>query len=327
MRWFVTGGGGFVGGALIAALTERGDTVLALARSDRSAAKVESLGAEPVCGDLLDVNALTLGMRGADCVAHLAAETDLRKPAAQFRASNVDGTRAVVSAARAGGVKRLLHMSTEAVLAEGRPLVRVSEDQPLAAHPAGIYSETKAEAERIVRAARDELEVVVLRPRFIWGPGDTSVLPEIVAAVNDGRFAWPSGGRYLTSTTHVDNVVAASVLAAEHPQARGIYFVADDQSIGFRAFISDLLATQGLAPPTRSVPIPVLKLLAAGGETAWKLLRRSGKPPLTRQEVALMFVEVTVDDTKIRGELGYRPAVSRADGLARLSRASSAAAA
>jgi len=144
-----------------------------------------------------------------DCVAHVAAETDLRKPVAQFRASNVDGTRAVVSAARAAGVKRLLHMSTEAVLAEGRPLVRVNEDHPLAAHPAGIYSETKRDAERIARAAQDELEVVVLRPRFVWGPGDTSVLPEIVAAVQAGRFAWPSGGRYLTSTTHVDNVVAA----------------------------------------------------------------------------------------------------------------------
>jgi nucleoside-diphosphate-sugar epimerase len=324
MRWFVTGGSGFVGGALIAHLTARGDEVRALARSDRSAAAVEALGATAVRGDLLDVDALTAGMENAQVVVHLAAETDLRRPHEDFRASNVEGTRSVVRAARAAEVPALIHMSTEAVLAEGAALSHVDEGHPLATEPAGIYTETKRDAERIALDAAGALRVVVLRPRFVWGPGDTTVLPELVAAVEGGRFAWPGGGRFHTSTTHVENLVAAIVLVAESPQAEGVYFVADDGTVSFREFISDLLGTRDIPPPTRSVPIPALRLAARAGEPLWRLLRRPGKPPLTRQEVALMFVEVTVDDTRIRAELGFRPVIGRSEGIDQLRHAGGA---
>ncbi len=98
-----------------------------------------------------------------------------------------------------------MHVGTEAVLADGEPIVRADETRPYPERPAGPYPISKGQAERAVIAANrlGELETVAIRPRFIWGKGDTSVLPELVEAVRKGRFAWIDGGHYLTSTCHV----------------------------------------------------------------------------------------------------------------------------
>jgi nucleoside-diphosphate-sugar epimerase len=309
-RAFVTGGSGFVGGRLIEALRARGIVVVALARSDASAGKVEAAGATAARGDLDDLAALEAGMRGCDVAFHAAAHTDQFDPLEVHMRITARGTEHVIAAARAAGVRRLVHVGTEAVLADGRPIVRADETRPLPARALGAYPLTKGLAERAVLAA-EGLEVVVVRPRFVWGKGDASLLPEIVAAVQAGKFAWIGGGHYPTSTCHVANAVEALLLAAERGTPGAIYFATDGEPVDFRDFVTELLATQGIAAPTRSIPHWVARTAVA--LTAWMK-----RPPLTRTAFALMAHEVTVDDGKARRELGYVGRVSVQAGLAEL---------
>ncbi len=169
-RAFVTGGSGFVGSRLIPALRARGGEVAALARSATSAQKVEALGATSVRGDLDDTAALEAGMRGCDVVFHAAAHTDQFDPLEIHMRITAQGTEHVLAAARAADVRRLVHVGTEAVLADGKPIVRADETRPFPAHAMGAYPFTKGLAEQAVLAAnRGGLETVVVRPRFIWG--------------------------------------------------------------------------------------------------------------------------------------------------------------
>lgn len=305
---FITGGSGFVGGALIRRLVHDGWSVRALARSDRAARLVEAAGATPVRGDLDDIDAMREGARGADVFHHAAAKVEDFGDPADFERVTVQGTKNALAAARAAGVPRFVHVGTEAALMAGQPLVNVDETAPLRPDSPAPYPWSKAKAEQAVRAANgDGLETVVVRPRFVWGEGDTTLLPGIVARVRAGKFAWIGGGRHLSSTTHIDNTVEGLVLAAERGRPGEAYFVTDGEPVVFREFLSALIRTQGVEPPTRSIPLPVAKAAAAASETIWKLLRRHDAPPLTRFAVWASGLECTIDDSKARRELGYHP--------------------
>jgi nucleoside-diphosphate-sugar epimerase len=308
---FVTGGSGFVGRALIGELVRRGIAVAALARSDAAAAAVKAAGATEVRGDLDDRAAMEAGMRGADTAFHAAAYVKQHGPRAEFFRANVAGTEHVLAAARAAGVRRFVHIGTEAVLADGKPIVRVDETVPRTRRPAGLYPLTKGLAEAAVIAANapGTFETVVVRPRFIWGKGDTSLLPELSETVRRGRFAWIGGGRHLTSTCHVDNVVEGAIAAADKGRPGEIYFLTDGEPVEMRAFLTEYLATAGVDAGTRSVPRWIARSAAA--LTGWMKT-----PPVTRTAIALVGVEVTVDDAKARRELGYTGHVSREAGLA-----------
>jgi nucleoside-diphosphate-sugar epimerase len=316
---FVTGGSGFVGGALIQRLVRDGWTVRALARSDRAARAVEEAGAEAVRGDLDDTAAMRAGANGADVFHHAAAKVDDFGDPAEFERVTVQGTSNALAAAREAGVPRFVHVGTEAALMAGQPLVNVDETAPLRPDSPAPYPWSKAKAEQAVRDANGSgLETVVVRPRFVWGRGDTTLLPQIVAMTKAGKFAWIGGGRQLTATTHIDNTVEGLVLGAERGKPGGVYFVTDGDPVVFREFVSDLIRTQGVEPPTRTLPLGVAKAAAAVSESAWKLLRRDGRPPLTRFTVWVSGLECTLDDSRAREELGYREIKSREEGLAEL---------
>src|SRR3954452_10980223 len=179
---FVTGGSGFVGGALIQRLARDGWTVRALARSDRSAAAVEAAGAEAVRGDLDDTAAMQAGAQGADVFHHAAAKVEDFGDPADFERVTVQGTKNALAAARSAGVPRFVHVGTEAALMAGQPLVNVDETAPLRPDSPAPYPWSKAKAEQAVRAANGSgIETVVVRPRFVWGTGDTTLLPQIVS--------------------------------------------------------------------------------------------------------------------------------------------------
>lgn len=314
---FVTGGSGFVGRNLIRALLARGDTVHALARTDAAARTVESLGAQAVRGDLFDEGALSLGLGGAACVFHCAATVEEWGPRALFQRVNVEGTQVLLDAARRNGVPCLVHVSTEAVYADGGPMTDLDETRPLPMHPLPRYPASKNLAERAVAAAdRPGFRTVICRPRLIWGAGDTSVLPKIVAAVRAGRFAWVGGGRYLTQTCHIDNIIEGLLLAAEKGRGGEAYFLTDGAPVEFRAFVTEWLATQGLVLPDKSVPHALALLLGTCCEWLWDHLPLKGAPPLTRMSVALIGQAVTISDAKARRELGYTGHLTRAAGLA-----------
>src|ERR687895_952928 len=213
---FVTGGSGFIGGALIERLRREGWEVRALARSDTAEAAVRERGAAPVRGDLGDTAALEGGTVGCDVCFHAAAKVEDWGDPAEFERLNVGGTANVIAACRAAGVRRLVHVGTEAALTAGQALVGVDERAPLRPDSPFLYSSSKAKAEQLVREANGNgLETVVVRPRFVWGKGDTTLLPAIVDLVRSGRFRWIGGGRHLTDTTHVDNTVGGALAGSD----------------------------------------------------------------------------------------------------------------
>jgi nucleoside-diphosphate-sugar epimerase len=316
---FVTGGSGFIGGSLIQRLRREGLDVRALARSDRSAEAVQQHGAEPVRGDIHDVDTMRSGAEGCEYAFHAAAKVGDWGTRDEFERDNVQGTENALAAAAAAGVRRFVHVGTEAALLAGQPLVNANEDTPLRPDSPSLYSSTKAKAERAVRDAnRDGFETVVVRPRFVWGPGDATVLPSLVSAVEGGQFRWVGGGRHLTSTTHVDNTVEGLWLGATRGRAGGVYFVTDGEPVVFRDFVTRLLRARGVEPPDKDVPPAIARALAAGLERAWRVTRRSSPPPLTRFAVWVASLECTIDISRARDELGYEPVTTIEAGIAAL---------
>eukprot|EP01112_Ceratiomyxa_fruticulosa_P016051 TRINITY_DN4815_c0_g1_i1.p1 TRINITY_DN4815_c0_g1~~TRINITY_DN4815_c0_g1_i1.p1 ORF type:complete len:327 (-),score=52.48 TRINITY_DN4815_c0_g1_i1:145-1125(-) len=315
MKTFVTGGSGFVGRNLIKTLVKRGDHVNALARSAQSIQIVQRLGANPIEGDLDNVEAMVNGMQGCDIVYHCAVNfIDLER-------SVVVGTKNVINASKQAKIPRFVHVSTEAVLADGNPIINADETVPKPLKPVGEYSRTKGIAENIVLEANvpGEFDCVIVRPRFIWGRDDSTLLPEFAKATHTGELVWFSGGNYRTSTCHIDNCIEGMLLAAEKGKSGEIYFLTDGEPVIFREFLSQLLTVAGVTPPTRSVPLWLIWSFATVAETyrnakAW-LGFGGNKFGITRQTVALMGQEVTVSDQKARRELGYKTITTIEEGL------------
>ena len=313
---FVTGGSGFIGGRLIRRLHADGWRVRGLARSATSAAAIEELGAEAVRGELGDRESMSAGAAGCEVAFHLAAHLGEWGPWEEFERGNVEGTRNALAACEAAGVRRFVHCGTEAALMAGEPLVNVDESAPLRPDSKAPYPATKARAEQLVRNAnREGFETVVIRPRFVWGEGDTTLVPVMEEMIEKGRFAWVGGGRNLTAITHVDNVVEGLVLAAERGSPGEAYFVTDGEPVVFREFVTELLATKGIKPPDRSIPAALAGPMAAVSEAAWKLLPLPGAPPMSRFSSWILTQECTINIAKAHNELGYEPVVSRQQGL------------
>ena len=316
---FVSGGSGFVGRNLIRALIKQGCCVRALARSESARQSVIALGAEAVAGDLDHAGHLSDAVAGCDTVFHAAALVTEWGPRQQFEAINVDGTRRLLAAARAARVTCFVHISTEACFADGSPLINIDETRPIPAQPLPRYPASKARAEQLVLAANAPgFRTIALRPRLIWGGDDSSLLPQIVAAVRLGRFAWINGGRHLTSTCHIDNVVEGCLQAAQHGRGGEAYFLSDGAPVQFRRFLSDLLATQGVDGGNRSLPRSLAWAAGSVCEFLWETLRLPGSPPATRMVANLFGQEVTVNDAKARRELGYAGLTTVETGLAAL---------
>lgn len=317
MHIFVTGASGFVGGAACRRLLADGHRVSAMSRSDASDAKVRRVGAEPVRCDLESVAAEHLD--GVEAVVHSAAYVEDWGPRDAWYRGNVLGTQNVLDAARSAGVRRFVHIGTEAAIVRGQHVRGADETAPLALDSPYPYCATKAEAERRVREANAAgFETIVLRPRFIWGPGDQTILPMLEEMARSGKFVWLDGGRARTSTTHIDNLVEAIVLALSQGRPGESYFVLDDGERTMKEMLTGLAASRGISLPERSMPSWLAGLAAGASEAVWRTFNPSGAPPLTRHAAMVMSRDCTLDDSKARRELGYRPVVSVEEGLAAL---------
>ncbi len=313
MRIFVTGASGFVGGHFTESLSSQHE-VLALARSEKSAAAVARFGARPVTGELGAVRAEDL--RGVDAVVHAAAFVEEWGTREQFWKANVEGTAQLLAAAKEAGVGRFVHVGTEAALFDGGDLVGIDETRPYPARQRYLYSETKAEAERRVMAANGPaMATISIRPRFVWGPRDTSVLPAVLRMAKEGSFAWLDGGAQRTSTTHVANLVHALALALSKGRGGEAYFVADDGERTIRDFLTALAATQGVSLGDKKVPSFVARPAARAVEGIWRLFGLRKAPPMTRFAIDMMSASVTVSTAKARAELGYAPVISVEEGM------------
>lgn len=315
---FITGASGYVGRNLVRHFLAAGTDVIGLTRSEKGAQLLRELGATPVVADIVSTD-LVEAMRGCDTLVHAAANTDHGLSTEVQQKTNQEGTRRVFQAARQAGIGRAVHISSESVLADGRPIVNADESWPLPRRPAGGYSRSKAAAEKAALSFNStEFSVMVVRPRFVWGRDDTTALPFLVQAARSGQMAWIDGGTYLTSTTHIANLCVGIELALVKGSGGEVYFITDGAPVEFRSFISQVLETQGVAVPEKSVPRALLRTIARIGDALGTLSAGKIAAPLTMQSYATSAVEVTLDIDKASTQLGYFPGFSREAGLAEL---------
>ncbi len=313
MKIFITGASGFVGGA-IARHLKKNHTVRALSRSAKTDEILKNEGLDVVRGSLGSVSPKDL--EGIDTIIHCAAFVGPWGYRKDFWEGNVDGTSQLLQVAKQAGVKRFIHMGTEAALFHGQNMVQIDETYPYPKSTPYLYSETKGEAERIVLSANSpNFETIVLRPRLVWGPGDTSVLPVIKKMVKDGKFLWIDGGKAKTSVTCIPNLVHATELSLTKGKAGAVYFITDDEEQTIRSFLTAMLQTQGISLPTGSVPGFIASALAFLVEGIWKILGIRKEPPMMRFPVDIMGKECTIRIDRAKAELGYKPVVTVAQGL------------
>ena len=323
-RVLVTGGGGFLGGALVDALLARGLQVRSFARGDYPA--LSAKGVEVVRGDLGDRDAVNAAAAGCAAVFHVAAKAGIWGRAEDFYAANVTGTENVIAACRAQGIERLVHTSTPSVVQRGSAIEGGDESLPYADPPLTHYGHTKALAEQAILAANGEgLSTVALRPRLIWGPGDTQVLPRMVQRSRAGRLRRVGSGDPRIDVVYIDNAVHAHLLAHDRlaPEAAcagKAYFITQGEPIGLYEMLDGMLTAVGEPPVTRSVPRWLASALGAVMEPIWTALGRDDDPPMTRFLALQLSTANWFDIGAARRDLGYAPKVSTAQGLELLAR-------
>ncbi|MEJ2383776.1 MAG: NAD-dependent epimerase/dehydratase family protein [Xanthomonadales bacterium] len=322
MDVLVTGGGGFLGSAICRELAGRGHRVIAYQRSP--AEHLARFGVESVSGDIGDRERLTAAAAGCDAIIHTAAKAGIWGDPADYRRINIDGTRSVVAACRAGGIGLLVHTSSPSIVHTGGDIEGGDESLPLATRFSAPYPETKAAAERRVLAANgDNLKTCALRPHLIWGPGDPHILPRLAARARGGRLALPAPHKVI-DTVFVDNAALAHVKALQELAGRGrcagkAYFVTNNEPLPQGEIVRRLLAALGMDVTIRAVPAGLALTAGAVAEWAWRFFRIQGEPPATRFSVEQLATAHWFDTSAAVRDFGYLPTVSIEEGLAILS--------
>ncbi len=319
MKALVTGGGGFLGQAIVRGLRQRGADVRSYSRQSHEA--LTSLGVEQLQGDLVDAAAVSRAVQGCDVVFHVAAKPGIWGDYEEYHRTNVVGTQNVIAACRARGIHRLVYTSSPSVVFDGRDMEGVDESVPYPANFEAHYPKTKAMAEQLVRAANDaQLGTVSLRPHLIWGSGDNHLLPRLVARARAGQLARIGSRPKLIDTVHVDNAADAHLLAADRlapgsPIAGKVYFISQGEPVPMWEMVNRLLLAVGAPPVSRTVPVWLALALAWGFETAHRVTGSSREPRLTRFVVHELSTAHWFDISAARRDLGYSPAISIAEGL------------
>ncbi|AMV37006.1 NAD-dependent epimerase/dehydratase family protein [Planctomyces sp. SH-PL62] len=318
----VTGGGGFLGSAIVEMLRGRGQAVRSLTR--RRYAKLEALGVEQVLGDIAEAEVVDRAVEGCDAVFHVAAKAGLWGPVEEYRRTNVVGTENVIAACRRFGVRKLIHTSSPSVVFHGTDLEGADESAPYPDHYEAAYPETKAIAERLVLKADDgALATVVLRPHLIWGPGDNNILPRIYARARANRLFRIGSRNPLIDLTYIDNAAAAQLLAADKldvgsPIAGKVYFIAQGQPVPLWDMVDRFLEIAHLPPVRRTVPRGLAIALGRVLELAYRTLHLPGEPRMTRFLAHELSTAHWYNLDAARRDLGYAPHVGIEEGLRRL---------
>jgi nucleoside-diphosphate-sugar epimerase len=311
VKIFLTGATGFIGSHFLQHALAAGHEMTCSVRSPKQAADMRVLGAMPWEGDLQNQDELSLALAGFDVLIHAAGCRDLAAPPELLGQSNTILTQCVVDAAAKVGVPRFIYISAASVaMGDPMPLLNVTESSPIVLRDYLPYTRSKALAEGYVLAVQQTaMKVVVLRPSFVWGKGD-SIDTEIGPASNRGQFGWFSQGHYPFATCSIANLCDALQLAMQYTQSGCVFNISDGEPVDFRVFMSERLKASGFRVPTLSVPRKLAWWLGAFTETGWKYLPMPGKPPIVREMVRLMGFPFTVSIERARRELGHLAAHS-----------------
>lgn len=319
MKALVTGGGGFLGSAIVRLLRERGDEVRTFSRGKHP--QLSFLGAEQFRGDLANPTAVYEAAQGCDVVFHVAAKAGIWGDYKEFYRTNVLGTQNVLEACRSLKIERLVYTSSPSVVFDGSDIEGGNESLRYPASYEAHYPHTKAIAEQLVLDANSSfLATVALRPHLIWGPGDNHLVPRIVAKGKAGKLRRIGKRPCLVDTVYVDNAAeahlnAADLLAPDCPIAGKAYFISNGEPIPLWEMVNRILDAAGVAPVTGSIPPALAHSIGTACELVWKTLRLSGEPPMTRFVASELSTAHWFDISAARAELGYQPRISIEEGL------------
>lgn len=321
MKALVTGGGGFLGGAIVDRLLARGDSVQSFSRGDYP--ELTARGVSCFRGDIADYDAVAAAIEGCDVVFHVAALAGVAGSMLDYHRANVDGTSNVIFACIAHGVRHLVFTSSPSVTFDGSDQVDVDETEPYPCPRKFLnhYSRTKAMAEQLVLEANsDNLATVALRPHLVWGPGDNHLLPRLVDRARAGKLRIVGDGKNLIDTTYIDNAADAHLQACDRMAACAgkAYFISNGEPRPAAEVINGLLQAAGEPPVTRHVGARTAYGVGAVMEAAWALLPLRGEPPMTRFVARQLSTAHWFDLSAARRDLGYDPSVSIDEGLKRV---------
>ena len=322
MRILVTGGGGFLGGAIVRRLIGRGDEVRAFQRGEYP--ELDTLGVNVIRGDVTDADALVRAANGCDAVVHTAAKAGVWGPRDDYHRVNVIGTRTLIDACRRAGVTRLVYTSSPSVVFDGRDEEGIDESIHYPRRYLAAYPQSKALAEQFVLAANGpDLATVALRPHLIWGPGDPHLVPRILDRARRGRLRLVGRGENRVDSTYIDNAAAAHVAAVDRisvgaPCAGKAYFISNGEPLAMRELINRILDAGGLPPVTRQIAPRVAYAAGAVIEAAYRLCGIQREPMMTRFVARQLATAHWFDISAARRDLGYKVEVSLGDGFARL---------
>ncbi len=317
----VTGGGGFLGQAVVKRLVENGDHVFSFCRNHYP--NLERLQIKQICGDIADKVAVEKAMRGMEIVFHVAAKPGVWGTYEEFYRPNVIGTQNVIDACLKYHVPYLIHTSSPSVIFDGSHMEGADESLPYPDHYSAHYPRTKAMAEKAVRKISSEIGTICLRPHLIWGPGDNHLVPRILDRGKAGRLIRVGNGDNKVDVTYIDNAADAHILAAqrlwENPELSGrIYFISQAEPIPLWDMINAILKAGGLPPVKRSISPRTAYLLGLCFESVFKIFHIQKEPPMTRFVAEELAKAHWFDISAARKDLGYHPGVSTKEGLKRL---------
>jgi nucleoside-diphosphate-sugar epimerase len=320
----VTGGGGFLGGAIVRRLVERGDQVRALQRGDYP--ELAALGVECIRGDIADAEVVGRAVMGCDTVFHVAAKVEMWGPREPFVQANVVGTNNILDAMKRHGASKLVFTSSPSVVHGGDDIAGGNEALPYPSHYDAAYPETKAEAERRVLAADGPaLSTISLRPHLIWGPGDTTLVPMIVKRARAGHLRLVGDGSNLIDTVYIDNAVDAHLAAADRLAAGGAcagkaYFVTNNDPRPIKEILNGFVTAAGLDPVERSIPVGVAVAAGRFFELLHRFFPSETGPRMTPFLARHLSTAHWYDISAAKADLGYVPSVGVDEGMNRLAR-------
>jgi len=322
VRVLVTGATGFLGGALVRRLQALGYDVIAAGRDNAKLAACAAGGATPLALDLSDSRA-ALPAIACDAVVHCAALSSPWGTDAAFHAANVVGTETALRLARNAGARRFVQISTPSVYFRFRDQLGVREDAALPP-PVNAYARTKRKAEELVLAAND-LDPVVLRPRGLYGPGDTTLLPRLIAAARKRPLPLMNGGRAATDLTYIDDVAdaACAALAVTAPLQR-VFNISGGEALNVRVVAERAAEKARCNVRWRAVPAAAVLAYARASEAVCKALPSRPEPTITAYGAALFAFTQTLNIDAARAQLGWKPRVRFDEGLARTFESASA---
>ncbi len=308
-NYFITGATGFVGSHVAQRARSLGHTVRCLARANADTAFLKSLGCEIVAGDLTDAAILQEALKGIDVVVHSAAKVGDWGHVDEFRKVNVEGLRNLLDAAKGQKLQRFVHLSSLGVY-EARHHHGTDEREPLPELHIDGYTQSKVEAEKLALDYHrlHGVPATILRPGFIYGPRDRSVLPRIAERLGKGSIIYIARGQYALNTTYVGNLVDAIFLGAENPKAIGeVFNITDGEFVSKRRYFETVADGLKLPRPKRNIPLFLGKFLAKWREAVFRKKNKPNPPLITQASLKFAGLNLDFSIGKARSLLGYEP--------------------